>query len=122
MVTALTCIAVAVYFEARSESIDGQLLVAETILNRAADPRWPSEPCDVVKQRHQFSFYSDGLPDTPRDMDAYATATEVATEALNGNHLYSGSLYYHATYVAPVWRHKLQPIGRAGTHIFYTDK
>ena len=56
MFTTLTCIATAVYFEARSESIDGQLLVAETIINRALDPRWPSEPCDVVKQRNQFSF------------------------------------------------------------------
>ena len=121
MVTALTCIAVAVYFEARSESIDGQLLVAETILNRAADPRWPSEPCDVVKQRHQFSFYSDGLPDTPRDMDAYATATEVATEALNGDYVQTGSLYYHASYVAPVWRHKLHHVVTAGEHIFYVD-
>jgi spore germination cell wall hydrolase CwlJ-like protein len=122
MISTLTCIATAVYFEARSESIDGQLLVAETIINRALDPRWPSEPCDVVKQRNQFSFYSDGLSDKPTDADAYATATAVATEALNGNHAYTGSLYYHASYVAPIWRHSLEPIAKVGTHIFYIDK
>ena len=121
MINTLACIATAVYFEARSEPVAGQKLVAETILNRAADPRWPSEPCDVVKQKNQFSFYWDGMSDTPRDMKAYARATEVASETLNGYHVSTGALYYHASYVAPVWRHKLHHVVTAGEHIFYVD-
>jgi len=121
MITSLTCLAVAVYFEARGEPIDGQMLVTETIINRVDDERWPDTICEVVQQPHQFSFYGDGLPDTPRDEDAYATALEVAAEAMAGDHLWAGPLYYHTTDVQPVWRHELEPIGIVGNHIFYTD-
>ena len=122
MLTALACIATAVYFEARSEPIDGQLLVAETIINRVEDPRWPDTACEVVKQRKQFSFYSDGVSDKPTNEEAYATATQVAARALRGLHMNTDALWYHTTSVRPIWRHKLQPIGVVGAHIFYTDK
>ena len=121
MITTLTCMAVAIYFEARSEPIDGQMLVAETILNRVADERWPDTACEVVKQPHQFSFYSDGKSDRPRDMEAYTTAVLVAQEALDGHHLHTGALYYHTTAVRPIWRHALEPIGLVGDHIFYAN-
>jgi len=121
MISTLTCMAVAIYFEARSEPIDGQLMVAETILNRASDPRWPDEPCEVIKQFRQFSFYSDGRSNLPRDMEAYTTAFLVAQEALDGDHLHTGALYYHTTAVQPVWRHDLQSIGIVGEHVFYVD-
>ena len=121
MITPLTCLAVAVYFEARGEPIDGQMLVAETIINRVDDERWPDTICEVVQQPHQFSFYSDGLSDTPQDEEAYATALVVAAEAMAGDHLWAGPLYYHTTTVRPVWRHALEPIGIVGNHIFYTD-
>ena len=119
MIDPITCMAVAIYFEARGEPIDGQMLVAKTIINRVADERWPDTVCEVVKQPHQFSFYSDGKSDTPRDAEAYATALEVAAVALSGDHLWSGPLYYHTLDVRPVWRHALQPIGVVGSHIFY---
>jgi len=121
MMTALTCLAVAVYFEARSEPIDGQLLVAETIINRAADERWPNTICEVVKQPRQFSFYSDGKSDTPRDQVAYELALELAAVAMSGEHLHTGALYYHTVDVRPVWRHDLEMLGRVGDHIFYTN-
>jgi spore germination cell wall hydrolase CwlJ-like protein len=121
MITTLTCMAVAIYFEARGELIDGQMMVAETILNRAADPRWPDEPCDVIAQPKQFSFYEDRRSNTPRDMEAYTTAVLVAAEALDGKHASTGALYYHTTAVRPVWRHDLQPIGLVGDHIFYAN-
>ena len=121
MIDAITCLAVAIYFEARGEPIDGQMLVAETIINRVDDERWPDTICEVVQQPHQFSFYSDGLSDIPRDDEAYATALEVATEAMSGDHLWAGPLYYHTTDVQPVWRHALEPIGLYGNHIFYAD-
>ena len=122
MITALACLATAVYFEARSENIIGQQAVAEVVMNRVEDPRWPDTVCEVIKQRRQFSFYSDGLSDTPQDAEAYATATAVAQEALDGNTLGTGALYYHAVYVEPIWRHKLELLGKVETHVFYTDK
>ena len=135
MLTPLACIAVAVYFEARGENLAGQMMVAETILNRAEDPRWPStalqavlDPrwpstaCKVVKQRNQFSFYSDGKSDIPKNRELYLVATDVASEALEGKHLGSGSLWFHANYVKPSWRHRLEVSVRIGRHIFYKDK
>ena len=121
MITTLTCMAVAIYFEARSEPIDGQMLVAETILNRVADERWPDNACDVIKQPNQFSFYSDGRSDRPSNLEAYTTAVLVAKEALDGHHLHTGALYYHTTAVRPIWRHTLEPIGLVGDHIFYAN-
>lgn len=119
MISTLTCMAVAIYFEARGEPIDGQMLVAETIINRVADERWPDNACDVIKQPNQFSFYSDGRSDRPRNLEAYTTAVLVAQQALEGDHMYSNALYYHTLDVKPVWRHDLQPIGVVGEHIFY---
>mgnify|MGYP003679665620 CR=1 FL=1 len=50
MFSALTCMAVAIYFEARSEPIAGQFAIANVIMNRVFDDRYPNDICDVVKQ------------------------------------------------------------------------
>ena len=121
MISTLTCMAVAIYFEARGEPIDGQMMVAETILNRAADNRWPDEPCDVISQPNQFSFYRDGRSNRPRDMEAYTTAVLVAAKAFESRNASTGALYYHTTAVRPVWRHDLQVLGQVGDHIFYAN-
>ena len=42
------CLAGAVYFEAQGEPIEGQLAVAEVVLNRAASGEYPSSICEVV--------------------------------------------------------------------------
>jgi spore germination cell wall hydrolase CwlJ-like protein len=122
MITTLTCMAVAIYFEARGEEIDGQMMVAEVIINRALDDRWPDEPCEVIAQPRQFSFYQDGRPNTPRDLEAYTTAVLVAQAAWEGKHLETGALWYHHTAVRPVWRHNLEPLGIVGAHVFYVDR
>ena len=44
----LHCLAGAVYFESRGEPLDGQLAVAQVIVNRAEDRRFPSSYCGVV--------------------------------------------------------------------------
>jgi N-acetylmuramoyl-L-alanine amidase len=121
MISTLTCMAVAIYFEARGEPIDGQMLVAETIINRVADDRWPDNACDVIAQPKQFSFYEDRRSNRPRDMEAYTTAVLVAADALSGSHMYGNALYYHTTAVRPVWRHDLQVLGHVGEHIFYAN-
>src|SRR4051812_25229117 len=54
------CLAGAVYFEAKGEPLQGQLSVAEVILNRARSGRFPGSICGVVMQRGQFSFVRGG--------------------------------------------------------------
>ena len=129
MITAATCLAMAIYYETRSEpNPDAGLAVAEVILNRVEDRRWPNNVCAVVKQDKgpkahdcQFSFYCDGKPERPKHKEAWLKAQEQAREALNGNLLGHGALYYHANYTSPIWRHNLELIGKIGKHIFYTD-
>lgn len=121
------CLAHAVYFEARSESPDGQRAVAHVVLNRLKDRRYPGTVCGVVYQnqhlanRCQFSFACDGLPDRPRDGRAWRRALIVALEALAGvgHDLTQASTHYHARYVDPIWAPSLQETVRVGRHIFY---
>ena len=119
--TPLMCLALAVYHEARGENLDGQLAVAEVVINRVQDNGFPNNVCAVVMQKDQFSFYWDGKSDKPRDKAAFATAVNIAQDALNGNVLGHGATFYHATYVRPYWADLFEPIGRVGKHIFYME-
>ena len=115
------CLALVVYTEARGEPLDGQLLVAEVVLNRVQMEQYPDDVCTVAFQQHQFS----GLKDTP-DLEtilvdpAWQTSIEVAVEALQGPTLGSGATHYHTTKVTPFWSKKLTRVGKYGRHIFYT--
>ena len=115
------CLALVVYTEARGEPLDGQLLVAEVVLNRVQMEQYPDDVCTVAFQQHQFS----GLKDTP-DLEtilvdpAWQTSIDVAVEALQGPSLGSGATHYHTTKVTPHWSKKLTRVGKYGRHIFYT--
>lgn len=117
------CLANAVYFEARSEPIEGQLAVAEVVLNRAASGRYPTDLCSVITQKAQFSFIRRGkFPRANRESEAWKKAVAIAAIArqkLAGN-LPSGVLWYHATYVSPKWGKRLTKQTQIGLHIFYS--
>ncbi len=119
----MECLANAVYFEARSEPIEGQLAVAEVVMNRAASGRYPTDLCAVITQKAQFSFIRRGrFPRADRGSDAWRKAVAIASIArqkLAGN-LPSGVLWYHATYVSPSWGKRLTRQTQIGLHIFYS--
>jgi hypothetical protein len=116
------CLATAVYFEARGESVEGQLAVARVVMNRASSGRYPPDWCSVVKQPAQFSFVRHGeFPYADTNSDAWKKAEAVAQLAA-GNVVPSVDpdvLWYHATYVAPSWGHRLNVVEKIGLHIFY---
>lgn len=118
------CIAVAIYHEARGEPFDGQLGVAEVIMNRAASGRYPASWCEVVKQPWQFSFVnprSGRYPAVNASSASWAYAQAITRIAV-GNHadaLPSDVLWYHADYVAPSWGRRLAKVEKIGAHIFY---
>ena len=118
------CLAAAVYFEARGEPIEGQLAVAEVVLNRAASGRYPSTICDVVTQPWQFSFVNatGAIPAADRSSDAWRKAVAVARIAERGASrlLPRDVLWYHADYVAPSWGRRLARNTKIGLHIFYS--
>jgi spore germination cell wall hydrolase CwlJ-like protein len=117
------CLASAVYFEARGESIDGQLAVADVVLNRVASERYPDTICDVVEQPWQFSFVNatGSIPEADRTSEAWRKAVAISEIALNNaaRKVSEDVLWYHADYVAPSWGKRLDREKKVGLHIFY---
>ena len=125
-----------VYEEARSESIQGQLAVAETTLNRVVDTRWPSDVTSVVLQRRQFSWvgaagitdgfdlmsYQSALLASANEIDlaAYRKAEQVAKKVLTtGYKPRYAFTHYHTTAIKPVWTKGQTKSLTIGTHKFY---
>jgi spore germination cell wall hydrolase CwlJ-like protein len=124
------CLAKAIYFEARSESLRGQMAVAQVVLNRVKDPRFPNTICGVVYQGAerrnacQFSFACDGKSDMPTHRRAWAQARRLAARAMKGQirlRELEGVAFYHADYVRPRWAGFKRKVTRIGRHIFYRD-
>jgi hypothetical protein len=117
-----TCLATAVYFEARGESLEGQLAVARVVMNRAASGKYPPSWCATVKQPAQFSFVQHGrFPPVNVDCAAWRKAQAIA-ELAEANVVPSVSndvLWYHADYVSPAWGPRLERAEKIGQHIFY---
>ena len=116
------CLATAVYFEARGESLEGQLAVARVVMNRATSGKYPPDWCSVVKQPWQFSFVRHGeFPTIDAQSAAWARAQGVARLAIANvvPSVEQDVLWYHATYVAPSWGRRLSMVERIGAHIFY---
>lgn len=117
------CIATAVYFEARGEPIEGQLAVAEVVLNRAASGKYPASICAVVKQPAQFSFVRKGrFPPIAKATEAWRKAVAIAHVARErlAQQIDAGVLWYHATFVRPGWGRRLTRVTQIGAHIFYS--
>lgn len=128
------CLAQNIYFEARGSSLADRAGVANVVMNRTKDRRYPSTICEVVHQGRkdsngnmirnqcQFSWYCDGKSDEPQDIDRWIDAQMLAWEMIeNGKYrgLTEGATHYHANYVNPRWNRDLQLVGRIGAHIFY---
>ena len=118
------CIAVAVYHEARGESLEGQMAVAKVIMNRAASGKYPTSWCGVVKQPWQFSFVnprSGYMPSVDQASDSWRKALGVTRLAVANavQSVPSECLWYHADYVAPSWGRRLTRVEKIGAHIFY---
>lgn len=116
----LNCLAIGVYYESKGEPLEGQLAVAEVILNRSESGRFPRTVCGVLKQRGQFSFVRGGqLPQPSEGSRAWKTALAVAKVARDDmwDSRVSDALYFHARYVSPGWRRAR--VGSVGNHVFY---
>lgn len=128
------CLAQNIYFEARGSNFADKASVADVVLNRVQDTRYPNTVCDVVRQGNQdsngnmirnqcqFSWYCDGKADVATNEDAWEEAMLIAWNMLEHNRyrgLTEGSTHYHATYVTPYWVSDMQLVGRIGSHVYY---
>lgn len=114
------CLAGAVYFESKGESLTGQLAVARVVMARAKSGRFPTTLCGVVFQKSQFSFVRGGdMPPIAIGSAHWRNAVAISKIALNGHweSPVEGALYFHARHVSPGWR--LTRLGSIDNHIFY---
>ena len=115
----LRCLAGAVYFESRGESLAGQLAVAHVVLNRANSGRFPRSLCGVVHQPSQFSFVRGGRMPAIREGSQWNNAVAIAQIARDGSwkNQAPGALFFHARHVSPAWRKTR--VASIDNHIFY---
>ena len=132
---ALVCLALNVYHEARDQPFIGQVAVAQVVMNRVRDDRYPDDVCEVVMQgptyswkpdfpvRHrcQFSWYCDGKSDKTPDRTAWEQALtlhRVYTQAtlttlLRVRHITTQPMS------CPNGQRSKTPVVQIGEHVFY---
>lgn len=121
------CLAEALYFEARGESVKGQFAVAEVIMNRVDSPSFPNSICGVIHQGTgrkyacQFTYTCDGHPEVIAEKAAYNRVAKVAGIMARSEDrpLTDGATYYHTHGVSPKWSRKFARTASIGVHYFY---
>lgn len=114
------CLASSVYYESKGEPLNGQLAVAQTIMNRTTSGRFPETVCGVVRQPGQFSFLKGGsIPEPSHANNAWQRAVAIATIARQGlwKQIAPAALFFHARRVSPGWG-KVR-VASLGNHIFF---
>lgn len=116
----LNCLAGAVYFEARNETLAGQLAVARVIVARSRSGRFPASYCGVVYQPSQFSFIHGGtMPVINHSSAAWRRVVAIAEIANDGSWQspVEGALFFHSARISPRWHR--QRVARIDNHVFY---
>jgi hypothetical protein len=124
------CMAEAIYFEARGETVEGQYSVAEVILNRVDSPRYPSSICGVIHQGSgrlfncQFTYTCDGLPEEIDDPLSWNRAGQIAQIMIEGapRDLTEGATHFHTRAVRPHWARVYPQTAQYGAHVFYRQQ
>ncbi len=114
------CLALVLYHEARDQPIDGQVAVAEVVVNRVADPRYGDDICTVTTEPHQFAWQGE-----PDDMNAWLRALIVARAILQdpeGTLPTTGATHYHTVNSHPWWTIHMTRLRTVDDHIFYQEE
>lgn len=127
----MLCLALNDYWEARGESLRGRVAVAQVVMNRVRDPRFPGSICDVVSHSMstgkscQFSWTCDGKSDVPTNKKAWRSSVLLAMSMLRRDNTIldptNGALWFHTTKVSPPWAKKMDRTVKIERHVFYTD-
>jgi hypothetical protein len=123
------CLAQAIYFESRGEPLDGQIAVAEVILNRVESRGYPATICGVTTQgvgsgrSCQFSYACDGRPEVMSSAGARQRSEKLAALMLAGRPrtVTDGATHFHATHVRPNWSRSFTRTAAIGHHVFYRE-
>jgi spore germination cell wall hydrolase CwlJ-like protein len=131
------CLVLAMYGEARGEVLDGKVAVANVILNRVKNRKFPNTICKVVLQKHQFESMkklkkhvsTKSLPKMNyTDSNIYISIIKLADKILKGEvkDNTKGSTHFFAPIAQkalgrglPKWALKLTYTTTIAKHTFY---
>ena len=133
----LTCMAKNIFYEAGSESLNGQAAVARVVMNRIAHG-FGKDPCAVIYQAShvdkliddeiqkvklcQFSWVCEGKAEPNKNSTKYKQAEQIAYDVLAYDSytdvVPKTALFFHNLSVDPLWPYK--QVARIGNHIFYS--
>jgi N-acetylmuramoyl-L-alanine amidase len=118
MLESILCLALALYYEARSETLDAQLLVAEVVVNRVKHEDFPATICEVVYQPNQFSWTKTSL--SIKEGEEFLESITMAGEVYWGYTELPGTnaLFFHSGPRKGFFNTRKR-IGRYGEHTFY---
>ena len=124
----LKCLSEAIYFESRGEQLEGQIAVADVIINRKNSKYFPNTICRVVSEGShkrnacQFSYNCDGKLELIHDKRSYMRIVKLSSMILNGAFadITGGATFFHASEVNPSWAKKFRETKKIGRHIFYS--
>ena len=134
-VSDVMCLAQHVYWEARDQPLAGQIAVAQVVVNRANDSKYPNNICDVVYQSEgdsknrvkllkgdcEFDWYCDDIPDEATDKKAFEWGVKVARAVKDGKtpDLTDKATHYHLVNKNPTWSNYYKRTIRIEDRIFY---
>jgi N-acetylmuramoyl-L-alanine amidase len=127
VISAALCLSLTIYHEARGEEIFGQLAVAQVVMNRVENPRYPDTVCGVVTQPKQFSYLNSCnvkcAVQNVREQQAWKVSQSVANSMLQGHRINLDATHYHTTWVQPYWsQHEtMHLLTTIGNHTFYLE-
>lgn len=114
------------YGECRGESANGQIAVANVIMNRVKAGGWfGASVKDVVLKPYQFSCWNKTDPNysiiTNATEAQLAPFRSIAEKAIAGKlpDLTNGATHYHAKSITPYWAASLTKTATIGNHVFY---
>lgn len=122
----LRCLTENIYFESRGEPILGQAMVGHSVLNRMKDDRWPSDVCDVVYQKKQYSWTLEKKRPI-RDMQSYKMINDLAYTLLSNrdSEEATGVTNYLRCDIRNTmkdkWWQRMTFLGQVGAHCFYRE-
>ncbi len=134
----LECLAKGIYYEARGESVQGQIAVARVVMNRVRHHAFGNTPCKVLNQSNmvnivneegepqtvkvcQFSYMCEERSPLNKNSHVYRTALKIAHDVLahdaHSELLPKNTLFFHNINVNPNWGYRRVAV--IGNHIFY---
>ena len=109
----ITCLAKAMYFEARGGKPNEQINIGNAVLNRTEHEKFPKTVCRVVADRQhsiQFPWYYDGS--SVRDFNTYKQIEKLAQNLYKNyktgvrSDTTNGAVFFHAKRISTNWPYR----------------